>query len=137
MNYTKNLFMETLQKTHNSKLPNYVYLYLEYTGPDDNLLFNNLQIELEDMIKSGVIIPIIYYYILTSIELLIIKINYDLIKNYPKMEKIFTLIYQNESERKKVLSQTIAFALKTSLKLRDSRFNNSFAEMINKLLNEK
>src|SRR4051812_2903689 len=108
--------METLKKCHNSKLSQALIIYLthnEKPNPKGSIiLFTLVQNEIKDMLNSDVIMPIIFSYVLTIVQMLKATENYDIIGNYQRIDKILELIFPDNLERKKCLAQLIAYCIK-------------------------
>lgn len=116
--------MEALKKTHNSKLTQQIALYLQHKGEleskGETILFNIVKTEMVDMLLSGVVVPIVFSYVLTVVQMLKVTDNYDIVLNYKKIDKVLSIIYLNETERKPILAQLISYCIKGSMKLHDN-----------------
>lgn len=108
--------MDTLKKTHNTKLPQDIIFYLDVlpSAPSEveEILFNNVKAEIDDMLSAGVIMPIIFTYILTVLQMIKVTKNYDLVINCKKIERLLSIIYSDETERKTAMQQIIAYCLR-------------------------
>lgn len=129
--------MEALKKTHNMKLTQHIIFYLHHNGEigskGEEILFKNLETEIVDMMTAGVIMPIIFSYLLTCVQMLKVSEGYDLMINSKKLDKILSLMFPNETERKTALSQLILFCIKGSMKLHE---NADLANIINETLSK-
>jgi|SRR6185437_1067010 len=116
--------MEAIRKAYNRNLSQHLIFYLQ-TDTDSRpeveaILFNNVRMEIIEMLKSGVVVSIIFSYVLTVISMLKATSNYEFVKNHLKINAILELLYFDEKERKKVLSQLISFCIQSTSKLHES-----------------
>lgn len=122
--------MEALIKVHNVKLADNLILYFRNNSLNETILFNNVQSEMQDMLNSGVVMPIIFTYILTTLQMLKCIDDYNIVENYNKIEKIISLLYNDEKEKKIVISQIISYCIKGNKKMHD---NDKIMNILNKL----
>ena len=129
--------MEVLKKVYNAKLSEYIILYLrhipqENTGSD--LLFKVIQDEVNDMLQHGVVQALIFTYLLTLAQMLKVTEDYDIVTNYIKIDKILGLVYPDETERKKHLSQLITYCIKGNSVICDNHVaHTALNEMLSKI----
>jgi len=135
--------METLQKVHNSKLTEYIALYLQHKkNPDQEqdkselILLNQARLIIIDMRDSGVVPAIIFSYFLTVAQLLSSAGRYNIVDDYKKLDTLLGLLYDDEITKKRHLSQLIVYVTKGNLNMSQvPHIQEKIKELVSSTLN--
>src|SRR5271168_2325473 len=108
-----NNMVESLKKAFNPNLTQYIVVYLKNStepGSDfEDFLFNKIRLEILDMICAKVERPIIFNYLLMSVQVLKTGYDYSIMDNKQKIEKVLALIYDPMDSA--LLNQLISYCV--------------------------
>lgn len=85
----------------------------------DNILFENVKNEINSMLENGVSKFFIVYYIVTLTHMLVATNKYDLIQNYNKLKKTYSLLFTGD-ELNSIIKQAIILSSVMTLQLHNN-----------------